>query len=76
MAGVIKLQRRRGKAGARFLISSPFDFAVVAEALEQSGDFIHLVVRIERVFLDAQFVALTRHDVDGVVQDALDKKIA
>ena len=31
---------------------------------------------IERVFLDPQLVALAGHDVDRVMQDALDEKIA
>ena len=39
-------------------------------------DFIHLVVRVERIFPDAQLVALARHDVHRIVQHALDEKIA
>ena len=76
VAGVVKFQRWRSKTGAIFLIGRPFDFAVVTEPLEQRGDLVHFIVRIERVFPDAEFVTLAGHHVDRVVEHPFDKKIA
>ena len=76
VAGVVKFQRGRGKTGAGFVEGGPFDFAVVFEALKERRDVVHFVVGEERIFLDAQFVALAGHDVDGVVQHALDDEVA
>jgi hypothetical protein len=76
VAGVVKFQRGRLEAGAGFLERGPFDLAVVFEALKERGDVVHLVVRVERVFLDAQFVPLAGHDVDGIVQHAFDDVVA
>ena len=76
VAGVVEFQRGRKEAGAGLVKGGPVDFAVVFEALEARGDVVHLVVAVERVFLDAQFVALALHDVDGIVQHAFDQEVA
>ena len=75
VAGVEEFQRRRGIAAAGFFKRGPVDFAIVFEALEQRRDVIDFVVGEQRVFADAQFVALAGHDVDGIVQDAFDEEI-
>ena len=76
VAGVVEFQCGRSLADAGLVRGSPFDFTVVAEPLKQRGDFIHFVMRKERIFLDAQFVALTGHDVHGIVQHAFDEEVA
>ena len=76
MAGVKELNGGRSETGAGFVISGPFDLAVVFEALEAGGDFVHLVVGVEGVFANPGLVPLLGHDVDGIVQDALDEEIA
>ena len=75
VAGVKEFQRGRGEAGARLGECGPGDFAVVFEALKVRRDFIQLVVGVERVFADAQLLALAGHHVDGVVQHALRDEI-
>ena len=45
----------------------------LALGLENRRDVVHFVVRVERVFLDAEFVALLGYHVHRVVQDALDE---
>ena len=64
VAGVKKFQRGRRKPASRFLVGRPFDFPIVFESLEAGRDFIHFIVGIKRVFLDAQVVALVDHDVN------------
>ncbi len=76
MAGVVKFECGRIESGAGLVIGGPFHLAVVAEPLKQRGDFIHFVVGKERVFLDAQLVALPAHDIHRIVQDAFDQKVA
>ena len=72
VAGVKKFQRRGRPSRARLVERRPFDFAIVFEALELGREIVHLVVRVERIFADAQFVALARHHVHRIVQHTLD----
>ena len=76
VAGVEKFQRRRRPPRARLVERRPFDFAIVFEALELRREVVHLVVRVERIFADAQLVALARHHVHRIVQHALDDEVA
>ena len=76
VAGVIEFQRGRDESGAGLVERGPLDLAVVFEPLDARGQLVHLVVAVERVLLDAQFVALPLHDVDRVVEHALDQEVA
>ena len=76
VAGVVELQGWGTKPGAGLRVRRPLDFAIVAEALEQRRDVVHLVVRIKRVFLDAELVALAGLHVHGIVQHPLNDEIA
>ena len=76
VAGVVELQRGREEAGAGLVKGGPIDLAVVFEALEAGGQVVHLVVAVEGILFEAQFVALALHDVDGVVQHAFDEEVA
>ena len=76
VAGVIEFQGGREEAGAGLVKRGPLDLAVVFEPLDARGQFVHLVVAVEGVLFDAQFVALPLHDVDRVVEHALDQEVA
>lgn len=76
VAGVEEFEGGGDLAGAGFGEGSPFDFAVVAEALEGGLDFVDFVVGVEGVVGDAEFVALAGHDIDGVVEDSVDDEVA
>lgn len=56
-------------------VGGPFDLAIVTESLEARLDVIHFIVRVERIIFDAEFVALTRHDVHGIVENTFDDEI-
>ena len=75
MACVKKLQRRRGRTCFGFFVGSPFDFTVVTVALKARGDVVHFVVCVEGIFLDTEFITLTSHYVDGIMEDAFDDEI-
>jgi hypothetical protein len=75
VARVKKFQRRRRLPDPRLVISLPFHLAVVFKTLEVRRDFVQLVVRVERVFADAQLVALARHHVHRIVQHAFHEQI-
>ena len=53
----------------------PLDFPIVFVALEEVGNIIELAVGVEGVVSDSQFVSLTFHDVDGVVEDPFHNEI-
>ena len=76
VAGVVKLQRRGDLPPGRLLERAPLDLPVVAVALEQRRELVHLAVAVERVLGDAQFLGLPLHHVDRVVQHALDDEVA
>ena len=76
VAGVVEFQGGRDEAGAGLVEGGPLDLAVVFEALEARGQVVHLVVAVEGVLFEAQFVALALHDVDRVVEHALDQEVA
>jgi len=40
--------------------------------LKERGEIIDLIVSEEGILLDAQFIALALHDVDRIMQHALD----
>ena len=75
MARVIKLEGRRKETRAWLRKSSPIDLAVVLEPLERRGEVIHLVMAEEWIFLDAQFIPLALHYVDGIVQHTLHQEV-
>jgi hypothetical protein len=72
VAGIKEFERRRRIAGtAGFATSSPFDLAIVFEALELGlRSSSSWMMGEKRIFPDASLLPLADHDVDGVVQDA------
>jgi hypothetical protein len=72
VAGVIKFQRGRGQAGPQLVVRGPGHFAVVGAGLKAGCQVVEFIVREERVFGDAEFIALAGHDIDRIVQHALD----
>ncbi len=64
VAGVEKFERRRAETGARLVEGGPFNLPIVPEALKEGRDVVHFIVRVERIFLDPEFRALTGHHVD------------
>ncbi len=73
MAGIKEFQRGRGQPAA---LVGPFDLAAIRHALKHGGVIVHLLVRVERVFADAQLLALARHHVDRVVQHPFHDEVA
>lgn len=53
----------------------PLDFVFVFESLESWGEFVHLVMAVERVFCDTEFLSLADHDINGVVEHAFGEEI-
>lgn len=76
MAGIEELEGGGREAGAGFVESGPIDLAIIFVTLEKMGGIVDLLVGVEGVFVDAEFVALADHYVDGIVEDALDQEIA
>ena len=74
--GIEEFERGGSAAATGLLKAGPLDFPVVFEALEQRRDLVHFVVRIQRVVLDARFLPLALHHVDGVVQHTLHEEVA
>src|SRR5262249_19519884 len=76
MAGIIKLQSRRGKTGVRPGERGPVNLPIILEALKQRLDLVHLIMTEQRIILDAGFVALPLHHVYRIVQHSLDQEVA
>ena len=75
MPGVEEFEGWRNKTCACFVDGGPFDFALILESLEPWGEFVHLVVAVERVFGDTELLSLANHDIDGVMEDAFGEEI-
>ena len=67
VAGVMELECRGSLAPGRLFECTPLDLPVVAIALEQRRELIHLAVGVERVLGDSLFVGLSFHHVNRVV---------
>ena len=76
VAGVKKFQGWRRQSRPHFMKRCPFDFAIVFETLKLRRDIVHFVVRVKRIVANAQLVPLPRHHVHGIMQHALDDKVA
>src|ERR1035441_6994800 len=76
VAGVVELQSGGEKASPGLVKGGPIDLAVVFEALDAGGQFVHLVMAVKGILFDAQFIALALHDVDRVMEHALHEEVA
>src|SRR3954464_2160802 len=75
MSGIIELESGRNETGPGFVERSPVDFAIVFEPLEDRRDFIDFIMAEEGIFTNTELVALTLHDIHGIVKHAFHEEI-
>ena len=74
MPGIQELQSRRIALAP--VKRRPLNLAIVTKSLKHRRQLIHLAMREQGIFGDAQFLLLPFHHVDRVVQDTFHQEIA